>query len=302
MSPITLATLLLATTIGPTKGGGPQSDAFWDLTPPQAPPFECPLAAPPVELSEWSSSPVWDDGKAEVATYTARKSAAHDFEATMITVKETFETDQAVKANPPYDDREVVDVLKVNWLQELSLGATPMQWLTSVFVRRDNPFQLLKSTHSSQAWDGNYFRKLVVGDGEVKDEWHSFMDGEAQGEDSHPQEPFVTPEQLVLALRSIKPAEDLNFHVRLSRPLRNARYNEFDISDAEVDFKAVESFEGPEGPSKAWLVTVKGDDFKWRYWYEDSPNRPLLRLEGPDLRLDLKSIERRAYWVPESDP
>src|SRR5215471_2564717 len=111
--------------------------------------------------SSWATNPLWDDGKAEVARYQATRivyAKPRSFESFYITVKEDFsprflvKTDQASAANIP--------VLKLNVISTIPTEYYEYRYLTSVFVKRNNPMDLLKLTNGSQEWCGNTFKEF----------------------------------------------------------------------------------------------------------------------------------------------
>ena len=78
-----------------------------------------PLLAPelPAFDSAWARDPLWDDGKAEVAIYEAREiryGRPHESRAVFIVVKEDFHRELLVKADPPYEGKQLIPVLKLN--------------------------------------------------------------------------------------------------------------------------------------------------------------------------------------------
>src|SRR5678816_482494 len=113
----------------------------------------------------WSGSRVWDDGLAEVAHYDSHRLVyAEDrtFETILITVKEDFDRARAVKADPPYEGRDLMTVLKLNIISRIDTQNYPYFYMASLFVRRDDPRQVVKLAASSQEWCGTTFRELVT--------------------------------------------------------------------------------------------------------------------------------------------
>src|SRR3989304_1678639 len=78
-----------------------------------------PLLAPelPAFDSPWARDPLWDDGRAEVSLYDARRpqyGKIESYQAVFIVVKEDFHRELLVKADPPYEGKPLLPVLKLN--------------------------------------------------------------------------------------------------------------------------------------------------------------------------------------------
>ncbi|MDP6776950.1 MAG: hypothetical protein QGI83_09305, partial [Candidatus Latescibacteria bacterium] len=155
----------------------------------------------------WGSQKVWDDGLAEVAVYDATRTVygkTRSFETVVITVKEDLNAAFHVKADPPYDDKQLIPAFKMNIVSKIQTENYPYRYLTSVFVSRSDVSRLIKMTVGSQEWCGNTFKLLKTWGGRPALEYHSYWDG--QGDGSFPLEwdaSTLAEDQLVLSLRSL---------------------------------------------------------------------------------------------------
>lgn len=253
----------------------------------------------------WSLDPVWDDGLAEVARYDAHRivyGVDRSFETTLITVKEEFDAARAVKADPPYAGRSLVTVLKLNILSRIDTGNYPYDYMTSVFVRRDDPRRLVKLSQSSQEWCGTTFKEVVTWDGPPRLHYHSYFDGQADGSAPLPLSGGEMPEeQLILTARAASLERDRRYPVAVydslitngvKAPVARAALL-IDAADEDVVTGA-----GRLSARRLELHPASGEGGPlMRIWIERAGRRALLKLETADGRsLLLKEIVRRNYW------
>ncbi|HZI92951.1 MAG TPA: hypothetical protein VFE84_01805, partial [Patescibacteria group bacterium] len=167
----------------------------------------------------WSGSRVWDDGLAEVAHYDSHRLVyAEDrtFETILITVKEDFDRARAVKADPPYEGRDLMTVLKLNIISRIDTQNYPYFYMASLFVRRDDPRQVVKLAASSQEWCGTTFRELVTWDGPPRLETHSYFDAQGDGKAAiELGDGVLLEEQLLLLARAadLRPGQEYRLRV-----------------------------------------------------------------------------------------
>jgi hypothetical protein len=165
----------------------------FSATPPQEA-AEAPPTAPPVDAevlfhAAWAQDPLWDDGLAEVTLYEAHRpqyGKIESYEAVFIVVKEDFNRDLLVKADPPLTDNY------------------PYHFMASVFVRRDAPTRLVKLTLGSQEWCGNTFKEIKTVGGRSELITNSYFDGQGDARrplDLRPGD--LLEDQLPLALRGL---------------------------------------------------------------------------------------------------
>ncbi len=252
----------------------------------------------------WSGDRIWDDGQAEVSHYEARRTiygTAREYEAVLIIVKEDLDAATAVKADPPVEGRRLVTVLKLNILGRIATENYPYNFMTSVFSRRDDPRSLVKLAHSSQEWCGTTFKEVIGWDGPARLVWHSYFDGQADGQAPLElgQDSFLE-EQLFIVLRAafFQPGQEIPITVHDSLITNNARKLASRI--ATISMSPEEPITLPAGSFRAQRIVVspgQAGGITLIFWREAGPRRAILRFESSDGRsLALKKIARRDYW------
>jgi len=251
----------------------------------------------------WAADPSWDDGLAEVSVYAAERvieGATRKHEVRMIVVKEDFAADAHVKADPPLGNRALTTVLKLNLVATVPAGNYPYQFLTSVFVRRDDVRRLVKATSGSQEWCGNVFKEIVTWDGPPRVHFHSYFEGQADGE-----RPLalgsdgLLDEQLLVALRSISLPDGESLRLRVADSLTLSPLSPREVRDATLAAAGTEGVETPLGrrTSRRYELRRAGG-MESTYWVEAAAPRSILRLESSDgTRMLLRERTRRAYWT-----
>ena len=255
----------------------------------------------------WSRDAVWDDGQAEVAHYDSRRrvyAVERAFETVIITVKEDFDRGRAVKADPPYAGRDLVTVLKMNVLSRIQTENYPYNYMTSVFVKREDPGVLVKLAGSSQEWCGTTFKEVVTWDGMPYLLFHSYFDG--QGDGRHPLalgRESLLEDQLLLALRGARLQQGLPYRFNLYDSLITNSVRPPAAHAVSATFVGAEDVTVPAGSFRAERIEVKPEAGRLRdrpslvYWIEQGGMRALVKWEASDGRsLALKAIARRNYW------
>ncbi|MGH9813290.1 MAG: hypothetical protein ACRD4T_09165 [Candidatus Acidiferrales bacterium] len=267
--------------------------------PSQAPPA---AAQAPADFdSTWSRDALWDDGQAEVALYDAKRpqyGKVESYEAVFIVVKEDFDAKLLVKADPPYEGRRLVPVLKLNAVHSYWTPNYPYHFLASVFVRRDDPGALVKLTVGSQEWCGNTF-KLVKTAPRPELTVHSYFDPEGDATrplDLRPGD--LLEDQLPLALRGLAFAPGVEVRRRiLSSLISNKLGREPQFLDATITVVGEENLATPAGRFASWKVGVKFGEVQQTWWFEKAAPHTLVKMESPDGRAWLlKSRTRKPYW------
>lgn len=250
----------------------------------------------------WAQAPLWDDGQAEVALYVARRpqyGKVRSFEAVLIVVKEDFNPQLYVKGDPPYEGKSLLPVLKLNFVQSYWTENYPYHFLTSVFVRRDDPTRLIKLTNSSQEWCGNTFKEVKTWGRGAELVLHSYFDGEGDATRPLALRPGdLLEDQLPLALRSLRFEPGLRFRTRLLPSLisNNLRAPLAPI-ETEIRVLGREEVAMPRGRTEGWRVEVEAGSLKQTYWFALNHPHELLRMESSDGReLLLKQVTRKPYW------
>lgn len=133
---------------------------------------------------QWAMDRLWEDGKAEVATYEAERvvqGELRQFEYTLITMKEEFNQQYNVKTDSTHRP-DVFPVMKVNQVCSIPTEQYPYHFLTSLYFRRDQPVQLHKLTTSSQDWQGTTFKAITDDGMQYVEKYNSYLDGQGTGQ------------------------------------------------------------------------------------------------------------------------
>lgn len=258
----------------------------------------------PIDTS-WALDRGWDDGRAEVAHYDARRTlygVGRTFETVLITVKEDHDPRLGVKADPPHAGRDLVPVLKMNMLSRIQTENYPYDYMTSLFVRRDDPRAVTKLAQSSQEWCGTTFKEVVTWSGEPHLVHHSYFDGQADGRLPLPLGPGVyLEEQLFLLMRAalLEPGIDRRISVYESLVTNGARPPT--LRQLIVSLAGRETVSTPAGTFTALRIEIRDPSApqppQMTFWIGDAGARALLRFEAVDGRsLQLRRISRRDYW------
>ncbi|HZE87946.1 MAG TPA: hypothetical protein VE404_00290 [Verrucomicrobiae bacterium] len=258
-------------------------------------------AGVPIDPS-FAADPVWDDGLAEVATYAAQRTiygAARDHELTAILVKEDFADALHVKADPPYAGRVLTTVLKLNLVESVPTENYTYHFLTSVHVARADVTRLVKATAGIQEWCGNTFKEIVTWGGAPRLHYHSYFDGQGDGEQAVDLGPgALLDEQLLVVARAASLAPGAPARLRVLDPITSGGARPLASHDATLSAEGDEPITVPAGTFRARrLVLREGSRTLATYWVEASGPRALVRMESSDgRRLVLKGRVRRDYW------
>ncbi len=263
--------------------------------------FPSAAQAPPAFDSSWARDALWDDGQAEVALYDAKRpqyGKIETYEAVFIVVKEDFDSKLLVKADPPYEGRQLLPVLKLNAAHSYWTPNYPYHYLASVFVRRDDPGALVKLTVGSQEWCGNTFKEVKTG-ARPELTFHTYWDGEGDGArplDLRPED--LLEEQLPLALRGLTFAPGLELRRRILPSLISNKLGRApQLVDAVINVVSEETLATPAGRFAARKVTVKFGEVQQIWWFEKAAPHTLLKMESSDGRAWLlKARTRKPYW------
>jgi len=257
-------------------------------------------ATPSISAS-WAEDPVWDDGLAEVAVYEASRpiyGVPRPYEAILLTVKEDFDANKLIKADPPFGERAVFTVLKQNAVREIGTPNYDYRIMTSTFVERGDPTRLVKLTSGSHEWCGNTWKAIRKRDGGLVYDWSSYFDGEGDGSQVlEVGSGDLLEDQLPLVLRGLEFREGLAFEFRLLPGMANTHAGPERWVPATLRVVERQTVEVPVGSIDAWRVDVGVAGRTASYWFDVDGTHALVRVESPGGdSLRLKSIERRAYW------
>lgn len=253
--------------------------------------------------ARFAADPLWDDGKAEVARYAASRPVYGEerrYEAVLVTVKEDLDARTLVKAEPAGEARALLPVLKLNLIREIPTPNYDYRFLTSVFVERANPARLVRLTSGSQEWCGNTFKSVRARDRSVLYEWSSYFDGEAEGRQQLDLQAgnLLFEDQLPVTLRGLEFRDGLEIAVRLIASFATNRAGPLAPVESRLVVTGPLPLDLPAGRRSAWKVAGEAGDRSTALWFDRSPPHLLLRWETTlGDRLELLSVERRAYWV-----
>ncbi len=251
--------------------------------------------------ARWAAHPVWDDGQAEVARYRAARiiyGEERRHEAVLITVKEDLDADTLVKADPPHEGRSLLTVLKLNLVREIPTPHYDYRFLTSVFVERTDPGRLVKLTSGSQEWCGNTFKAVRVRNGRTGYDWTSYFDGEADGrQELDLRRGDLAEDQIPLAFRGLEFRHGLSFETRVLPSFATNRGGPLEWRTARFRVLGPEPIDVPAGRYLAWRVDADLGDRRVTWWFDAASLHGLLAMKSSaGERLELLSIDRRAYW------
>ena len=255
---------------------------------------------------DWAGDKLWDDGKAEVGLYEAKRviyGKVRDFEYVYILVKETFNKAYNVKTDY-YERDDLFAVMKLNMFAKVQTENYPFHCLTSIFFKREQPIRLHKMTSSSQEWCGNTF-KLFLDTGNVfKYVYHSYWDQEGDGT-ALISENVLFEDQLPYTLRALRFSHGLEFkHLVLASQISNKAkkpkiYQATFLVAKETNAVITQDSIIGNTAGEAWKVTVKLMDNKVnQYWFSGKyPNYLLKQVTWDGKILVLKNISRKKYWI-----
>jgi hypothetical protein len=158
--------------------------------------FASPGAAPRAvtPLSTESSTAFWrhwGDGRAEMNGYRLvqpRYGAPRTGSAVYIFVTEDFSDSLRVKADPgKHPASDVYPVMKLNAVRQFQTGIYDYKVMTSAFARVASGWPVAKVSFSSQEWCGHVYHQILPRPGKMEGVYHSYFDGEADGQDNLPQ-------------------------------------------------------------------------------------------------------------------
>ncbi|MDQ3536368.1 MAG: hypothetical protein M3421_12160 [Bacteroidota bacterium] len=241
----------------------------------------------------WARKSYWDDGKAEVAKYTAERiiyGKVRNFEYTFILVKEDFNEEFNVKTDN-YKRKDLFNVMKVNQFCRIETDNYPYHFMSSFFYRRENPILLHKATISSQEWCGNTFKAYNTTEEYYNFNFNSYWDN--QGEGSYQlDKDALFEDQLSYSLRSLKFKEGLNFDYRI---IENQVSNK---ADKPLIYHATITVNTSLANENLWKVVVTLDNVKVNeYQFEKTYPNVLVSQNTWDRRnMILQSLERNEYW------
>lgn len=259
-------------------------------------------AAPSARAGYFGTDKIWDDGLAEVAKYDAKKMIYNhlwDNEMVLITVKEDLSKKYHVKADPPYEGKELVPVLKLNVFTRIQTYNYPYHYLISVFVKRSDVAFPVKMTVSSQEWCGNTFKEFINWKRPAEFVYHSYFDGQADGRvKAGFEKGNMLREQLFLSLRALDFRQGLERKFKLLESQMTNKFRAPVWEDAELRVTGREGIRAMGKEIDCWKVVVKTPSQEMNFWFDARfPHALVKYADSIGQEMVLKEISRRTYWT-----
>jgi hypothetical protein len=238
------------------------------------------------------SDTLWDDGRAEVARYTARGpryGRERAYEVVTIVVKEPFDIERGVKAQVGG-----VEVLKFNQLVTMPTGIYTYRQMSSFFLRRAD-LAPLKLAVSSQEWCGTTFKEWRDRGPASALETHSYFEGE--GDRTFPLAPapdLVFEDAIAVVLRD----DPASRRLRLVASEISNRAAAPEVSEAAVERSPrTVAIETAIGRRRAEEVRVVRGGRVDRLLFDTVPPHVLLLWERADGHVwRVAAVKRLDYW------
>jgi hypothetical protein len=264
------------------------------------------VAAPAGAQDFWKH---WGDGRAELNGYRLtqpRYGETRSGTAVLIFVTEDFSDRLRVKADPGrHPEADTYPVMKLNAVRDFSTGIYDYNVMTSTFLRVRDDWPLAKVSFSSQEWCGHVWHQIVPRGDRVEGVFHSYFDGEADGEERLDRpDGGVYEDALPIVLRGLRGeylASGESRTVPFLPSLLHARlqHEPLEWTRATISRAAQTSrIDVPAGEYEVSVYTVEVDDGRTlTFAIESAAPHRLVRQTGPDgEELALLGSERLAYW------
>lgn len=231
---------------------------------------------------------LWDDGRAEYDVYTAselREGVVRPARVVHVVVKEPFDLRTRVKS----ERAGAVDVLKMNQVIDVATGVYGFHQMQSTFWQRSTG-SVVKLSLSSNDSCGNTFKEGWLEGGFLRFVFHTYWDGEADGERRVPMPPGgIFADELPMKLRCLRRFDPAEYRVRLFPSIIGSKFGDPRFADATIRV-----FPPASGAVRIEVAHAGGVD---RFVFDEAPPhllRSWKRADGSSLELR-KSI-RLDYW------
>jgi hypothetical protein len=281
--------------LGPTSAGAPERS----------------LRAPSFDAEFWKD---WRDGKAELSSYdllTPRYGELRQGLAIAIFVPESFSQALRVKAEPGlHPQGDEVPVMKLNLAEDFQTGIYDYHLLSSSFLALA-PFSgrgagaPVKISFSSQEWCGSHYHQVLFDERALREEFHSYFDGEADYAGTLPYPPEGLSEDALLlwargmAAPKLAPGERLPASVL--RSLKRARLLHEPLAWQAATLSRAGAPERVTVPAGSFEVEAYRAELEGGYTYtfyteRAAPHRVIKWERSDGERAELVASERLAYW------
>jgi hypothetical protein len=232
---------------------------------------------------------LWDDGKAEYDVYDAleaREGVARPAHVVHVIVKEPFNMKLRVKADRPPS----TDVIKMNQVVDVPAGAYAYHQMHSSFWARATG-ALVKFSMSSHDTCGNTFEEGWIDAGSWRLVFHTYWDGEGDGERVEPLPPGgLFLDELPFRLRTLARWDPAQYTIPLFPSVIDSKLGSPAFMPATIRVLPA----GGDGTLRVEVTRPGGVD---RFAFRKAAPHVLIRWERPDgSRLELKKSQRLDYW------
>lgn len=243
---------------------------------------------------QWAMDPLWEDSKAEVATYAAERivdGEVRQFESTLLTVKEEFSQQHNARTDS-IRGKDSFPVMRFSQLCSIPTDAYPLHFLITAFFRRDQPVQLHKLTTSSQELHGATFKALTDDGMQYVQTYDSYQEGQGAGQ-RQLRRTVLFEDALPYTLRSLRFENLPGFKTDIYEMQQTNQAQPPVLYQAQVRTEDALTADTPE---PAWRVRVALSNQKQNvYWFSKQYPNVLLRQTTWDGRsLRLKQVRREA--------
>lgn len=257
----------------------------------------------------------WGDGQAEVSAYDLtmpRYGELRQGTTISVVVTEPFSDSARVKADPgrhPAADEH--QVIKLNLMSDFQTGVYDYHTMTSAFVLLEDrgartAGTTTKVSFSSQEWCGQVWHQLRFDHEGIREQFHSYFDGEGDGARTLPNLPRgLSEDALWLWARGLAapfvPLTPGTVRVPFLPSLLSTRLQHRVLEWQEVTLamsSTTETIFVPAGTFKVRRRTATSSDGVRRTFFveEAAPHRVVLYEDSLGGRAALRGAERMKYW------
>lgn len=254
----------------------------------------------------------WGDGQAEMASYDLRimrYGEERKGTAVAIFVTEPFSNAVRVKSDGGRAKGDQFPVLKLNLVKDFPTGVYDYNMMASTFVALTSvngrpAGTATKVSFSSQEWCGHVYHQLLFDKAGVREQIHSYFDGEAdKSETLKARAGGISEDALFmwargLAYPRLKPGESISVPMLMS--IQHARLNHKPVAWTEAKLsrsKQGSTQEVPAGSFEVETLTAALGDRTWTFHVElAAPHRLIKWACTSGESGELVGAERMKYW------
>jgi len=269
----------------------------------------------PTALFDEQFGELWYDGQAELIGYDLqypRYGQIREGTAVTIFVAERFNPKQMVKTDDPGGGDDF-GVMKLNLVEDFPTGVYDYNMMTSTFVGIEPSGgraagETAKVSFSAQEWCGHAYHQLVFRDNKVNEVWHSYFEGEADGERELNAREDGLPEDALfhwargMARPIVEPGERKEMMVLRSLAVSRLKHTDVVWEPAVLSRSATtQQVTVPAGEFEVRRAAVEVGEGQakrtWFFYVEEAFSHRIIRWtrsDGIDARM-IKSA-RMKYW------